>query len=107
MLRKENALSQEAKKFLSSLASPSARDVAVLPIHVQQPLLPLVLPPPEVHFWSCQKTVPSQRLLPGRELSRLFLADRLSCSISAPGIPHYTFRLTLPVHARCSSTRYH
>lgn len=78
---------------LSNRASPSARDVAVQPIRVEHPPLPLVLPPPEVHFWSCQKTVRSQRLLPGMELSRLYLADRVTRTLQALRVPHYTFRV--------------
>jgi len=78
---------------LSNRASPSARDIAIQPIRMEYPPLPLVIPPPEVHFWSCEKTIRSQRLLPGMELPRLYLADRITRTLQAPRVPHYTFRV--------------
>jgi len=78
---------------LSNRASPSSREIAIYPLTVRHHPLPIVIHPPDVpiHRWTCRKTVHSQRLLPGQNHPRLFLADKLTKTLCSPKLPHYTF----------------
>ncbi|KAK4446391.1 hypothetical protein QBC34DRAFT_440901 [Podospora aff. communis PSN243] len=78
---------------LSNRASPSSRELAILPLTVRHHPLPIVIHPPDfpIHRWTCTKTVRTQRLLSGQSHSRLFLADTLTKTLCGSTVPHYTF----------------
>ncbi|KAK5656955.1 hypothetical protein OQA88_3477 [Cercophora sp. LCS_1] len=78
---------------LSNRNLNSPRDVAICPIVIRQHPLPLFEPFPDLGTWTCLKTIRSQRLLPGMERGRLFLADRLSRTLNAGSVPRFVFEM--------------
>lgn len=76
---------------LSNCASTSSREVAIQPMEVRLPPLPLLALPPSIQRWHCQETVWTSRLPGMISQTRLPIHEQMRKVIRSARVPHYTF----------------